>query len=250
LSVHRLAAAGLLVALASGCGTSSGPAPEPERPHARRDLPPVTQPEPTPREQRTMTPHTVAPGETLWRISKRYGTTVPAIMAANGIDDVRSVPTGARLLIPTPASVDAGRRTEARTYASRDPRGQSGGAPQFAWPVSGEIMSHFGMRHGEHHEGIDIRAAKGTPVRAAEAGRVIHADATLAGYGKMIVIKHAGRLYTVYAHNSKLLVEVGQFVEKGEEIALVGETGNATTPHLHFEIRTNNTPHDPLEYLQ
>ncbi|HTO05448.1 MAG TPA: LysM peptidoglycan-binding domain-containing M23 family metallopeptidase [Myxococcota bacterium] len=216
----------------------------------------MTQPQATPQEQRVMVPHTVAPGETLWRISKRYGTTVPAIMAANGIDDVRSVPTGARLLIPTTASVGAGaggeggRRGAAKTYASRDPRGHSGGAPQFAWPVNGEIISRFGMRHGEHHEGIDIRAAKGTPVHAAEAGRVIHADATLAGYGKMIVIKHSGRLYTVYAHNSKLLVEVGQFVEKGEEIALVGETGNATTPHLHFEIRNNNTPRDPLEYLQ
>ena len=247
--MHRLAAAGLVVALASGCGTSSGPAPEPEQPRARRELPPVTQPQATPHEQRAMVPHTVAPGETLWRISKRYGTTVPAIMAANGINDVRSVPTGARLMIPTTANVDAGRRGQAKTYASRDPRGRSGGEPQFAWPVNGEIMSRFGIRHGEHHEGIDIRAAKGTPVRAAEAGRVIHADATLAGYGKMIVIKHSGRLYTVYAHNSKLLVEVGQFVEKGEQIALVGETGNATTPHLHFEIRTNQTPHDPLEFL-
>jgi len=197
-----------------------------------------------------MVPHTVAPGETLWRISKRYGTTVPAIMAANGIDDVRNVPTGARLLIPTTASVDSGRREQAKTYASRDPRGRSSGTPQFSWPVTGEIMSPFGMRHGEHHEGIDIRAAKGTPVRAAEAGRVIHADASLAGYGKMVVIKHAGRLYSVYAHNSKLLVEVGQFVEKGEEIAEVGATGNATTPHLHFEIRTNNTPRNPLEFLQ
>ncbi len=212
----------------------------------------MTRPEPSARARSAEpTLHTVAPGETLWRISKRYGTTVEAIMALNGIDDVRSVPTGARLIVPAAmAAVDAPRRGEARTYASRDPRGRTGGPAEFAWPVRGEIMSPFGTRHGEHHEGIDIRAPRGTPVHAAEAGRVIHADASLAGYGKMIVIKHAGRLYSVYAHNSKLLVEVGQFVEKGQEIAEVGATGNATTPHLHFEIRSNNTPQDPLEFLQ
>jgi murein DD-endopeptidase MepM/ murein hydrolase activator NlpD len=250
----RLALAGLAVVGVTGCGSTSGPSSsegdsERSAPRASRDLPPVTRPEPA-GAKRPPVIHTVAPGETLWRISKRYGTTVEAIMALNGIDDVRSVPTGARLTVPAPlAAVDA-RRGEARTYASRDPRGRTSGTPQFAWPVRGEIMSSFGMRHGERHEGIDIRAPKGTPVRAAEAGRVIHADATLAGYGKMIVIKHAGRLYSVYAHNSKLLVDVGQFVEKGDEIAEVGATGNATTPHLHFEIRNNNTPRDPLEFLQ
>lgn len=247
----RLALAGLAVVLVTGCGSASGPSPEGESESARRELPPVTRPEPSTRARPAPpTLHTVAPGETLWRISKRYGTTVEAIMALNGIDDVRTVPTGARLIVPAAmAPVDAPRRGAARTYASRDPRGRTGGAPEFEWPVRGELMSRFGMRRGEHHEGIDIRAPKGTPVYAAEAGRVIHADGSLAGYGKMIVIKHAGRLYSVYAHNSKLLVEPGQFVEKGEEIAEVGATGNATTPHLHFEIRTNNTPRDPLEFL-
>ena len=216
-----------------------------------RELPPVTVPEaPGGRSVRSQTVHTVAPGETLWRISKRYGTSVDAIMAANGIEDVRSVATGARLVVPVTSSVGSGRRGEPGTYASRDPRGRTSGKPEFGWPVHGEIMSGFGKRHGDPHEGIDIRAGSGTVVRAAEAGRVIHADASLAGYGKMIVIKHAGRLSSVYAHNRKLLVEVGQFVEKGEAIAEVGETGNATTPHLHFEIRSDGTPRNPLDYLQ
>jgi murein DD-endopeptidase MepM/ murein hydrolase activator NlpD len=253
LTALRLALAGWLLLLAAGCGSESGPGEsEPEPAHARRELPPVTRPDPIASacSGRAQTLHTVAPGETLWRISKHYGTTVEAIMALNGIDDVRSVPTGTRLVVPAAASFDASRRGEANTYAARDPRGRTSGTPDFGWPVHGEIISRFGMRHGEHHEGIDIRAAKGTPVRAAESGRVIHADASLAGYGKMIVIKHAGRLYSVYAHNSRLLVRVGQFVEKGEEIAEVGATGNATTPHLHFEIRNNNTPRDPLEFLE
>lgn len=210
----------------------------------------MTLPETSRPATRGQTVHTVAPGETLWRISKRYGTSVDAIMAANGITDVRSVATGARLIVPVTTSVASGRREEARTYASRDPRGRTSGKADFGWPVHGEIMSPFGRRHGDNHDGIDIRASSGTVVRAAESGRVIHADASLAGYGKMIVIKHAGRLSSVYAHNRKLLVEVGQFVEKGEPIAEVGETGNATTPHLHFEIRSDGSPRNPLDYLQ
>lgn len=237
-----LALAGLVTA-AAAAGCASAPRPKPE-------IPPVTVPETPSRAMvRSQTIHTVAPGETLWRIAKRYGTSVEAIMAANGIKDVRTVATGARLMVPVTTSVASGRRSEARTYASRDPRGRTA-QPEFAWPVHGEIMSGFGNRHGDNHDGIDIRAGRGTIVRAAEAGRVIHADATLAGYGKMVVIKHAGRLSSVYAHNRKLLVEVGQFVEKGEPIAEVGATGNATTPHLHFEIRSDGTPRNPLDYLQ
>jgi lipoprotein NlpD len=252
LTGARLAVAGLLIVYAAGCGSASGPSPgQREATAARRELPPVTRPEPSERATRPPIQHVVAPGETLWRISRRYGTTVEAIMALNGIDDVHSVPAGARLIVPAAmAPVDSTRRDEARTYASRDPRGRASGTLDFGWPVKGPILSRFGMRHGERHEGIDIRAAKGTPVHAAESGRVIHADASLAGYGKMIVIKHAGRLYSVYAHNSKLLVRVGEFVEKGEVIAEAGSTGNATTPHLHFEIRHDNTPRDPLEFLQ
>jgi lipoprotein NlpD len=246
----RLALAGLALTAAAACGSAEGPPPA-EREHEHRlPLPPVTQPEPPARAGRTITLHTVAPGETLWRISKRYGTTVDAIMAENGISDVRTVATGARLRVPTSAGAVESRRDDARTYASRDPRGTVGGSPHFGWPVDGEIISRFGYRHGHQHDGIDIRAPKGTRVYAAEAGRVIHADATLEGYGKMIVIKHTGHLYSVYAHNSRLLVHPGEFVEKGQAIAEVGQSGNATTPHLHFEIRTDQTPHDPLGYLE
>ena len=237
-----LALAGLVAFAAAGCGTAPPPR---ERP----DIPPVTVPDVPQRGVRSQTVHTVAPGETLWRISKRYGTSVDAIMAANGIKDVHSVPTGARLVVPITGSVASPRRGQAGTYASRDPRGRTG-TPEFAWPVRGEIMSGFGKRRGDDHDGIDIRAGRGTIVRAAESGRVIHADASLAGYGKMVVIKHAGKLSSVYAHNRVLLVEVGQFVEKGEPIAEVGATGNATTPHLHFEIRSDGSPRNPLEYLQ
>jgi murein DD-endopeptidase MepM/ murein hydrolase activator NlpD len=86
-------------------------------------------------------------------------------------------------------------------------------------------------------------------VRAAESGRVIHAGDPLAGYGNLIIVKHTGRYSTVYAHNRKNLVRQGEFVEKGQVIAEVGDSGNATSPHLHFEVRENGSPRNPLGYL-
>jgi lipoprotein NlpD len=196
----------------------------------------------------------VAPGENLYRISKRYGTTVESIVAANRIADVRNVPVGARLRVPGASSptVASGPipSVNAGTYAARDPRGRSAGPLAFTWPVSGPVISEYGIRRRTHHDGIDIKAPKGAIVRAAEAGRVIHADNSLAGYGNMVILKHAGRLSTVYAHNRKLLVRVGDFVEKGDAIAEVGQTGNATTPHLHFEVRADGAARDPLDYLK
>jgi murein DD-endopeptidase MepM/ murein hydrolase activator NlpD len=105
------------------------------------------------------------------------------------------------------------------------------------------------MRRFARHEGLDISARQGTPVRAAEAGRVVHNDNALSGYGNLIIIRHSGSFASVYAHNRRNLVRVGQFVEKGEIIAEVGRTGNATAPHLHFEIRKNGSPRNPVDYL-
>ena len=237
----------------AGCGTPAAPppAPAPQSRHSGRlptELPPGYKPRPEP----SIATHVVAPGETLYRISKRYGTSVQAIVAANEIADVRSVPVGARLRVPTTsiATPAAPRPVDAGVYASRDPRGRSNGPLAFSWPVTGPVISEYGLRHRTHHDGIDIKAPKGTIVRAAEAGRVIHADASLAGYGNLVILKHAGQLSTVYAHNRKLLVRVGDFVEKGDAIAEVGQTGNATTPHLHFEIRADGSARDPLDYLK
>jgi murein DD-endopeptidase MepM/ murein hydrolase activator NlpD len=100
-----------------------------------------------------------------------------------------------------------------------------------------------------HHEGIDISARPGTPIHAAEAGRVVHSDDELSGYGNMIILKHSGAYATVYAHNRRNLVEEGQFVEKGDVIGEVGQTGRASAPHVHFEVRRNGSPQNPLDYL-
>jgi len=185
--------------------------------------------------------HVVRKGENMWRISQRYGTTVEAIALANRLRDPTQIAVGQRLWIPP-------RSRGARRSTPRKVNGHASAA-KLAWPISGKVTSRFGMRNGAHHDGIDIPARSGTAIRAAESGRVIHSDDNLAGYGNMIIIKHVGRLSTVYAHNRKNNVRVGQFVEKGQVIGEVGDTGRTTSPHLHFEVRSDGRPGNPLNYL-
>jgi murein DD-endopeptidase MepM/ murein hydrolase activator NlpD len=141
------------------------------------------------------------------------------------------------------ARIQAAQSSEAPGSPSSGPS-----ASGFIWPVSGPVVSGFGMRWGRMHEGIDIAAALGTPIRAAAAGTVIHAG-WLGGYGNLVVLDHGGGLATAYAHASSILVGVGQRVGQGQTISLVGSTGNSSGPHLHFEVRVNGSAVDPLGYL-
>ena len=95
-----------------------------------------------------------------------------------------------------------------------------------------------------------LAGKKGTKIRAAEAGRVVHSDDSLTGYGHMVILKHAGVYSTVCAHNRRNLVKVGQFVQRGEVIAELGDSGRTTAPHLHFEVRRDGRPADPLDFLR
>ncbi|MBI2606340.1 MAG: M23 family metallopeptidase [Deltaproteobacteria bacterium] len=120
----------------------------------------------------------------------------------------------------------------------------------FSWPLrSGAVSSYFGTRRRKFHDGIDIKAPRGAPVYAAKDGMVLYSARRIRGYGNMIVLKHGDGTATVYAHNSKNLVARGRSVRRGEMIAKVGATGHATGPHLHFEIRRDQLPVDPLMYL-
>jgi murein DD-endopeptidase MepM/ murein hydrolase activator NlpD len=126
----------------------------------------------------------------------------------------------------------------------------SGGTPSasgFIWPVSGPITSGFGWRWGRMHEGIDIGAACGTPIRAAASGTVIYAG-WMDGYGNIVIIDHGGGLATAYGHQSAIYVGGGS-VSQGQTIGAVGSTGHSTGCHLHFEVRVNGTPVNPLNYL-
>jgi murein DD-endopeptidase MepM/ murein hydrolase activator NlpD len=116
------------------------------------------------------------------------------------------------------------------------------------WPVSGPVTSPFGPRWGSFHQGIDIGVPTGTPIAAAAAGTVIYCGWE-SGYGNLVVIDHGGSLATAYGHQSSIAVSCGQHVEQGQTIGYVGCTGHCFGPHLHFEVRINGSPVDPLGYL-
>ena len=128
------------------------------------------------------------------------------------------------------------------------------GTGQLGWPVSGEITSPYGYRVHPiwgttiYHSGIDIGVDEGTPVHAADGGVVVWSG-WMGGYGYAVVIDHGNGLSTLYGHNSELAVDEGQSVAKGQVISYAGSTGNSTGPHVHFEVRANGDPVDPMGYL-
>jgi murein DD-endopeptidase MepM/ murein hydrolase activator NlpD len=193
--------------------------------------------------------HSLSKGENLYQLSRRYDVPVSALVKANRIDDVSALQVGERIWIPRGRSGAGGQASSraARAAAQRDARGS--GDLFFAWPVNGaRVSSNFGRRRGRPHDGIDLAIGKGTAIRAAESGKVVHSG-WLGDYGKVVIIKHAGYYRTVYAHASRVYVSQGEFVDRGQRIALVGSTGRSTGPHLHFEIRKGEKPMNPASYL-
>lgn len=130
------------------------------------------------------------------------------------------------------------------------PASRAGSA--FLWPVKGEVLAEFGplAGKGQHNDGINIAAAKGTPVKAAENGVVAYVGNELKGFGNLLLVKHADNWMTAYAHNEKLMVKRGDPVKRGQVIATVGSSGSVTAPQLHFEIRRGTEAVNPAEYLQ
>jgi murein DD-endopeptidase MepM/ murein hydrolase activator NlpD len=118
----------------------------------------------------------------------------------------------------------------------------------FIWPLNGNITSYFGPRWGRMHTGIDIDGTTGQPIVASKAGRVILAQ-YYSGYGNAVIIDHGGGIATLYAHMSRFNTSVGSIVSQGQVVGYVGCTGSCTGDHLHFEVRVNGEPVDPLNYL-
>jgi murein DD-endopeptidase MepM/ murein hydrolase activator NlpD len=176
--------------------------------------------------------HIADADDTLWRIAQVYGVSVETIMAANGKQSDQ-LAVGERVFIP------GGRSSQ---QISR------GISARFIWPVNGELTSPFGYRWGRLHAGIDIAADYGTITRAARAGRVIFAG-WQGGYGNAVVIEHGQGYSTLYGHLADYLVESGQYVATGQTIGYVGSTGNSSGPHLHFEVRMQGQPYNPLQFL-
>jgi murein DD-endopeptidase MepM/ murein hydrolase activator NlpD len=124
------------------------------------------------------------------------------------------------------------------------------GRPPFQQPLKNiRVSSRFGKRHRVRHEGVDLFASKGTPVYASAYGQVVYAGESIDGYGLAVIVRHRRDYASLYAHASELRVQVGERVEKGQCLAYSGESGNATGPHLHFEIRKAGKPVDPLPFV-
>jgi len=195
--------------------------------------------------------HIVQAGENLYRIGKAYDVPFEELARLNGIKDPSQIRVGQRILIPGAVRqlpVEMITPVDAPTVARNAPAPTELPADGLLWPVSGTINSPFGARGASFHDGVDIAATEGTPIQAIDRGDVVYSD-QLRGYGNIVIIRHAGGLASVYAHNQINLVREGQSVERGDVIAKVGSTGRVTGPHLHFEIRKFNTAQDPLRYL-
>jgi lipoprotein NlpD len=186
-------------------------------------------------------------GDTLDSVGSRYGVPAAEIQAYNGIKNPRTLTVGQKIVIPAvgpldrepagasdkPSTSDAN-RAQLRMVSLAPVRGYLG---QLEFPVEeARFTSRFGWRWSKFHEGIDLAAPEGTAVLAAHDGVVVLESDSWGRYGKVIVVKGEG-LLTVYAHNSANKVEKGDRVRRGQHIAKVGATGDASAPHLHFETR-------------
>jgi len=188
--------------------------------------------------------HTVERGQTLWRISTTYGVDMQLIAEYNDIYNPDLIYEGQELFIP---SVD-----ETRDVAVAGTDTDMGeiilNKGLFLWPTEGLVYSLFGMRWGRMHRGIDISGKTGTPVLAARDGSVTFAGVK-GGYGNIVILSHQDGYETRYAHLSSIKASVGDATKTGDVIGLMGSTGRSTGPHLHFEIRKDDTARNPLFFL-
>lgn len=205
--------------------------------------------------------HTVGAGENLYRIGLAYGVDVEVLRRANRLRDPDRIVAGQKIFVPGarwPRDVGPAPAPEAQARVDDDgsvlarPRDTSVGPDlrhvRLTRPLQGTVTSGFGIRDGVPHTGIDIRAPAGTPVGAAAEGTVKWTG-EIRGYGRTVIVDHGGGMATVYAHLKEILVEPGAEVGRTEPIGRVGETGRASAPHLHFEVRLDGTAVDPLRYL-
>ena len=210
--------------------------------------------------------HIVEPGDSLLGIAHKHGVSVKALAHANNIQTYAKISIGDRLTIPgvaQPRTVPAQKVASVPTQTARvaTPETQpteavtktaeaAGSMPSFRWPVKGRIIVAFGSKsNGGQNDGINLAVPEGTPIKAADDGIVAYAGNELKGYGNLVLIRHANGYVSAYANASELLVKRGDTIKRGQVIAHAGQTGNVTSPQLHFEIRKGSTPVDPTKYL-
>ena len=209
--------------------------------------------------------HIVSRGDTLYAISRQYGVSVNDLKRINGLTYPYTLAIGQKIMLQGSAasttaysnrSTKQTVRNSSKTQTKYTTRRQKSypvaknRKTKFMWPVQGTIVSKFGtIGKGRANDGINIKAAKGSTVKAADAGTIAYAGNELKGFGNLILVRHNDGWITAYAHNDRLLVKKGQKVKRGEKIATVGETGGVNSPQLHFEIRAGKKAVNPVNYL-
>lgn len=209
--------------------------------------------------------HVVSRGDTLYSISRQYNANIADLKRINNLSYPYTLAVGQKVILagsarslsatanPPPKRKYTARAAPRKT-TSRPARGSytvvQKRSSKFSWPVRGTIVSKFGtIGKGRANDGINIKAARGTVVKAADAGTVAYAGNELKGFGNLILVRHNDGWITAYAHNDRLLVKKGQKVRRGEKIATVGATGGVNSPQLHFEIRAGKKAVNPVAYL-
>ncbi len=235
---------------------------------------------------RQFTKYTVRHGDTIWKISQQFGTTPDTLVRINRIPDVRNLSTGKVLYIPSSAVIhkyDKSKPQNKKVPQYNKSKSQSKKVPQynkrtpqntntaqftvytpqnkriynrpasprgFIWPLRRRVLSSYGSYvNGSKSTGIDIEASSNDDVLAAKDGSVIVVNNGRDGWGKVVVIGHGNGTHTWYAHNSKIFVNKGTYVKRGQVIAKAGSTGSAKRVKLHFKVFVNDKPVNPLNYL-
>ncbi len=195
--------------------------------------------------------HVVRRGETLYQIAWQHGLDQRDLARWNGIRNPDVLRVGQRLVLAPPRAVAKLERSTGATPSRSSPAPRAPPPqpmPSWLWPTDGAVVMGFGSSTGIA-TGIAIGGREGQPVRAAAAGHVVYAGSGLIGYGQLLILKHNDTYLSAYGHNSRLLVSQGQDVVAGATIALMG-VGPERQPQLHFEIRRDGTPVDPLLFLR
>ena len=195
--------------------------------------------------------HVVRPGDTLYTIAWTYGVDYRSLARWNSINDPDRILVGQRLNLRQgsgfrPASSGSS-TTSTGPRAAPLPEPVTLPAPQWQWPTRGNVVMNFGSKDGID-SGIGITGANGQPIVASADGRVVYAGAGLIGYGQLVIIKHNDTYLSAYGHTEQVRVSQGQDVQKGQQIAQMG-IGPQRQPRLHFEIRRNGRPVDPMGFL-
>jgi murein DD-endopeptidase MepM/ murein hydrolase activator NlpD len=233
--------------------------------------------------------HVVNHGDTLMGIARRNHISVGELARANGLQPAAQLRIGMKLNVPVKASASAApvaqpavaqaapvsvppvtklaavtsdpqqkARLAQTTNVEETPAAETpvkssettGALPTFRWPVRGKVITSYGAKtNGKANDGINLAVPEGTPVKAAEDGVVAYSGNELKGYGNLVLVRHSNGYVTAYAHASELLVKRGDTIKRGQIIAKSGQSGEAGSPQLHFEIRKGSTPVDPLQFL-